>query len=176
MRSSPPSMLTESTVHPTPIDPQPDWSVTANHVRAQQRANESTASRRVDRRRMNSAYTMLPTYSKKSDQHGPLNGNISPLPRTSRGIPGRAGSIRHPQTKARKLSQSVACVPSHRSMPLRRNDAAPITAPIHTIGWRRIRRRRKNPAKVSVFPQRLSQAQPTTNPERMKKKSTARQP
>lgn len=40
MRSDPPSMLVRSTVHPTPMEPYPDWSVTANHVRAQQSAKE----------------------------------------------------------------------------------------------------------------------------------------
>ena len=100
---------------------------------------------------------MLPTYSKKSDHEGPLSGNISPLPRTSRPVPGNAGSIRQEQMKAMKVSRQVERVPSQRSMSDKKTkDTMPIKAPITTMGCRRMSLRLKNPFMVSDLPQRSS--------------------
>lgn len=47
---------------------------------------------------------------------------------------------------------NVDVVLSQRSIPVKRKDIRPIVAPITTIGWSRMRRRRKKPPNVSVFP------------------------
>ena len=128
----------------------------ANHARAQHNRNERKARIFVGSFKQIKAYIMLPKYSKNSDQQGPLRGNIYPLPRTSRGIPGNAGIMRHEHINARKVMDNVDVVPSQRSIPVKRKDIRPIVAPITTIGWSRMRRRRKKPPNVSVFPQRSS--------------------
>ena len=73
-------------------------------------------------------------YSKKRDQQGPLRGNISPLPRTSRGIPGSAGIMSHDQLRAMRVGSSVEGLLSQRSMPVSRKEMAPMSAPIMTMG------------------------------------------
>ena len=134
IRNEPPNTFMLSTVQPTPMDPYPDWSVMANHARRQHSNAETQARIFVGNLCRIKAYMMLPIYSKKSDQHGPFSGNISPFPRTSRGIPGKAGIIRHEHKNARMVMANVECVPSQRSIPVSRNDTRPIAAPITTIG------------------------------------------
>ena len=93
---------------------------------------------------------MFPTYSKVSDQLGPLNEFISPQPRMS--MRGPQGIISRPITK-----QSANIQPLHSIMngkPAlwpKKNRQAPVTVPAITIGCRRTRRRLKKPQVVMRF-------------------------
>ncbi|CCX77611.1 unknown [Parabacteroides johnsonii CAG:246] len=99
---------------------------------------------------------MLPIYSKKSDQLGPLSGNISPLPRTSYLAPGRAGMKNIAQSVDSITAEIATCLPSHWTLPCMRKAIVPNITPMIIIGWRRIRRRLKKLPVVMVFPKRSS--------------------
>ena len=85
-------------------------------------------------RRIINAYNILPIYSKNSDQHGPLSGNISPLPRTSRICPGTAGIMNIAHSSANITIDVDDWLPSQRANPDSAKLTAPITAPIITMG------------------------------------------
>lgn len=120
-------------------------------------ATTNPVSALVDRRRMNSAYSMLAMYSKKSDQLGPFNGNISPLPRISAVLPGRAGIINIVRRRDIITDDSAILVPSHCTLPCIINVTTPNMAPIITSGWRRMRRRLKK-SFIDILFQRSSYA------------------
>ena len=86
-RSVPPSILSPVRENPTqrsPYGPQMAKAESPSPARI-----TSTLRAFVGSLRINNAYRILPMYSKKSDQLGPLSGNISPTPLIS--VPGVAG-------------------------------------------------------------------------------------
>ena len=119
---------------------------------------------------------MLPIYSKKSDQLGPLSGNISLLPLTSAPVPGTTGSRKRFSSSAISTIVTGTCVPSHCTLSCMQYATAPRTAPMMTIGCSLMRRLLKKFFRFSEVFHLSSYAYPITNPDRMKKKSTARYP
>ena len=83
--------LLSSNVQPTPKCPKPERLNKENDANPAPDKITTTLNALVESLRRNRAYKILPIYSKKSDQLGPLSGNISPLPRTSGPLPGIAG-------------------------------------------------------------------------------------
>ena len=75
--------LTASNVHPMPIISYVEMSKTTKLVHNNPVITTKKANPLLDSFLIKKAYKILPIYSKKSDQLGPLRGYISPLPRTS---------------------------------------------------------------------------------------------
>lgn len=98
---------------------------------------------------------MLPIYSKKSDQVGPLRGNISLLPRTSAPVPGKAGNRNRCKSMANITNESDTLVPSHCTLPWIRKVITPSTVPMMIMGCRRIKRRLKK-SFLPILPHRSS--------------------
>lgn len=113
----PPMKLWSARVQPTPMFQQPEPLNIANAAREAPQTPTKTFSHLSDNRCRKIAYIMLPIYSKKRDQDGPLRGNISPFPLISGAVPGMAGSIRIASRKERMTEVKGTAFPSHWTLP-----------------------------------------------------------